>query len=77
MILDKLPAEDVQDWKEDATTQAFVAALKADHQRLLSDLEIAASGGNEPAVVNVFGGRCAQLRSLIRDIENAKGKEAE
>jgi hypothetical protein len=77
MNLDGVKAEDLQDWKDDDTTGAYGRALRADHQRLLQDLEIAAATGREASFVYALGGKCAQLRSLIQDITNARGKESE
>ena len=77
MMLEGFSAEDIQDWKDDAVTASYGKALRADHQRLLRDLEIAAATGSEPSVVYALGGKCAQLRSLLQDIGNTKGKESE
>jgi hypothetical protein len=49
--------------------------MDAERLRVLSDLEIRSAGGGDYGVICAIGGKAAQLRSLLRDIANAKGKE--
>jgi hypothetical protein len=75
MNLDTIDREDLEDWKAHPTTEAILREMDAERLRVLSDLEIRSAGGGDYGAICAIGGKAAQLRSLLRDIANAKGKE--
>lgn len=72
-MIEKLSAETVEEWKEHPGTEALLRDLASRHTDQLRNLEQLAAAGEYHGRVNATGGRCAELREVIRMIREAKG----
>lgn len=74
---EELSADVVEEWKYHPGTQVLMKQLIAARAHWSGRLELDASSAAKSTKVASHGGRCVQLRQVIDDIKDAKGKKSE